>query len=127
MQILFLISRIILGLYFLDNASHHFFQLNMISGFAESRGVPAPKIAVLIGGVLLFLGGSSILTGYKPILGIISLILFLLPVTIQIHTFWKFQDPMVRMNERINFTKNLALMSCIIMLLTVPRPWPFSI
>ena len=127
MEILFLIARIIVGVYFLDNASHHFFQLNMVSGFAKSRGVPAPKVAVLGAGVLLFIGGLSILSGYRPIIGVISLVMFFIPVTFTMHTFWKIEDPTARMAERINFTKNLALMGSIIMFLMIPRPWPFSI
>jgi putative oxidoreductase len=127
MPIVFLIGRIILGVYFLDNASHHFFQLKMVSGFAASRGVRAPKAAVLGGGVLLLAGGLSILTGYQPTAGIVALILFLLPVTLKIHTFWKFEDPGVKMAERINFTNNLALLSSLLMFLSIPQPWPFSL
>jgi len=127
MSIIFLVGRIILGLYFLDNASHHFFGLEMVSGFAASRGVPAPKAAVLFGGVLLLVGGLSILTGYRPTIGITALIVFLLPVTLKVHTFWKFEDPMVKMTERINFTKNLALMGSLLMFLSIPQPWLFSI
>ena len=127
MKILFLIARLVVGIYFLDNASHHFFQLNMISNFAKSRGVPMPRLAVLGGGILLLIGGLSILTGFKPQIGIISLIFFLLPVTLKIHTFWKIKDPMARMADRINFTKNLTLTGCLIMLLLLPQPWPFSI
>lgn len=127
MGILFLFARAVVGIYFLDNASHHFFQFNMVSNFAKSRGVPMPGTAVIAGGVLLLLGGSSILTGFEPDLGIASLIIFLLPVTLTVHTFWKFKDPIVRMTERINFTKNLALAGCLTMLLFVPQPWPMSI
>ena len=127
MEILFLIARVIVGIYFLDNASHHFFQLSMISNFAKSRGVPMPRTAVILGGVLLSFGGLSILMGYRPEIGIVSLIMFLLPVTLKIHTFWKFKDPIARMTERINFTKNLALAGCLTMLLWVPQPWPMSV
>ncbi len=127
MSIIFLFGRVILGLYFLDNASHHFLQLKMVSGFAASRGVPMPKSAVLAGGVLLLVGGLSILTGYEPTAGILALIAFLTPVTFTVHTYWKFEDPMARMAERINFTKNLALLSSLLMFLSIPQPWPMSI
>lgn len=127
MSILFLIGRIILGIYFLDNASHHFFGLKMVSGFAASRGVPLPKAAVLVSGTLLLVGGLSILTGYRPAIGIAALMLFLLPVTLKVHTFWQFEDPMLKMTERINFTKNFALLGSLLMFLLIPRPWPLSI
>ncbi|WP_153637872.1 DoxX family membrane protein [Prolixibacter sp. NT017] len=127
MEILFLVARVVVGIYFLENASHHFFQFNMVSNFAKSRGVPMAGTAVIAGGVLLLLGGSSILTGFEPDFGVVSLIMFLLPVTLTVHTFWRFKDPMTRMTERINFTKNLALAGCLTMLLFVPQPWPMSI
>ena len=41
----------------IQNASHHFFQFNMVSNFAKLRGVPMAGTAVIAGGVLLLLGG----------------------------------------------------------------------
>jgi len=46
MEIAFLIGRIIVGVYYLFNAASHFMQLEMMSGYAGSKGVPAPKSAV---------------------------------------------------------------------------------
>jgi hypothetical protein len=33
------------------------------------------------------------------------------------HTFWKIQDPMAKMGEMINFTKNIALLGAVLILL----------
>jgi hypothetical protein len=33
---------------------------------------------------------------------------------------------MQQINQRVNFQKNLALMGAALMLLAIPRPWPFS-
>jgi putative oxidoreductase len=44
-------------------------------------------------------------------------VLFLVPVTIMIHPFWKVQDPAAKMGEMINFTKNLALLGAVLMML----------
>lgn len=127
MEIAFLIGRIILGIYYLFNASNHFTRLEMMSGYTGSKGVPAPKAAVLAGGVLLLIGGLSILTGFQPIIGVIALVLFLLPVTFMMHAFWSVQDPMAQMGEMVNFTKNMALLGSALMFLTIPQPWPFSL
>jgi uncharacterized membrane protein YphA (DoxX/SURF4 family) len=127
MEIAFLIGRIIVGVYYLYSASHHFLQLNTLSGHAQSLGVPAPKLAVLASGVLLLIGGLSILAGFQPIVGVIALVLFYLPVTFMMHPFWKVQDPMAKMGQTINFTKNMALLGSALMFLAVPQPWPFSI
>ncbi|MFB0516389.1 MAG: DoxX family protein [Candidatus Neomarinimicrobiota bacterium] len=127
MEIAFLIGRIIVGILYLFNASNHFFQLNTLSGFAQSKGVPAPKLAALVSGVLLLIGGLSIITGFQPTIGVAALVLFFLPITFIMHAFWKVEDQMIKMGEMVNFTKNMALMGSALMFLAVPQPWPFSI
>ena len=55
-NIAFLIGRVIVSGFFLMNAFNHFAQLNMMTGYAKSKGVPAPALAVGGSGVLLLLG-----------------------------------------------------------------------
>ncbi|MGH7482240.1 MAG: DoxX family membrane protein [Longimicrobiales bacterium] len=128
MELLHLIGRIILGGYFLYNAANHLVMSRaMLTGYAGSQGVPAPGLAVVGSGVLLLLGGLSVLIGYAPAWGIACLILFLVPVSFSIHRFWAVQDPQAKMNEMINFTKNWALVGALLALLAIPEPWPFSL
>ncbi len=127
MEIVFLIGRIILGIYYLFNASNHFMQLEMMAGYAGSKGVPMPKLAVLFTGALLTIGGLSIITGFQPTIGVIALVVFFLPVTFLMHNFWAEQDPMTKMGQMTNFVKNMGLMSSALMFLIIPQPWPFSL
>lgn len=127
MKTVFLAARILLGMYYLFNASMHFFQLNMMAGYSASKGVPAPELAVIVGGLLLFIGGASILTGYKPTIGVIALVIFFIPVTFMMHNFWAVSDQMMKMGELVNFMKNIALLSSTVMLLSIPQPWSMSI
>lgn len=127
MAVVFLIGRLILGVYYLFNASNHFFRLDAMSAYAQSKKVPAPKLAVLVSGVLLLVGGLSLLTGFQPLVGIIALVLFFLPVTLVMHAFWKVQDQMAKIGEMVQFQKNVALMASALMLLAIPTPWPFSL
>ena len=127
MVIAFLIGRIIVGVYFLFNAYNHFTQWKTMSGYAQSKGVPAPQVAVLGSGVLLLIGGLSILTGFQPLIGVAALVLFLVPITFTMHAFWQDKDPMARMGNMINFTKNMALMGSALVFSGIPQPWPFSI
>ena len=76
-----------------------------------------PKFSVAFSGLLLLIGGLSVLVDVLPVVGLVALVLFLLPVTFIMHQFWKVQDPMARMGEMINFTKNLALLGAVLMLL----------
>jgi putative oxidoreductase len=126
-NILFLIGRIIVGGFFLMNAFNHFTKTGMMAGYAQSKGTPAPKLAVVGSGVLLLLGGASFLLGFHPTIGTILLVIFLLGVTFRIHAFWKISDPMARMNEMVNFTKNIALIGFLLMTLMIYRPWPMSL
>ena len=125
--IAFLIGRIIAGCFFIMNGFNHFAKLNMMSGYAKSKNIPAPALAVGGSGVLLFLGGLSLLLGYHPTIGVVLLVIFLLATSFGIHNFWTLQDQQAKMGEMINFLKNIAILGLLLMTLAVPRPWPMSL
>lgn len=127
MEIAFLVGRVIFGGYFLLNGYSHFAHTASLSGYVASKGVPAPKAAVVLSGLLLAIGGLSIITGYMPLIGIIAILLFLVPVTFTMHGFWKEADPSARMAEKIQFQKNLALAGAALALLAVSVPWAYSL
>jgi putative oxidoreductase len=126
-NIAFLIGRIIAGGFFLMNGFNHFAKLNMMAGYAKSKGTPAAEVAVGGTGVLLLLGGASLLLGYHPTIGAGLLVIFLLGVSFGIHNFWAVQDPQAKMGEMTNFLKNMALLGLLLMTLLIPRPWPMSL
>jgi len=37
------------------------------------------------------------------------------------------QDPQMKMGEVVNFTKNMALLGAILILMSYPVPWPYSL
>jgi len=125
--IAFLIGRILTGGFFLMAGFNHFRRLNMMAGYAKMKGTPAPTLAVGGTGVLLLLGGASLLLGFHPTIGVILLAIFLLPVSLMIHNFWAIQDPQAKMNEMVNFQKNVAIFGVLLMTLLIPRPWPMSL
>jgi putative oxidoreductase len=108
-DVMFLIGRILFVNVFLTSAMGHFTQTEAMSGYATSRGVPAARAAVVGGGVVLVLGGLSVLLGVWGDLGALLLVLFLLPTALTIHAFWKESEPGSRMNEMIQFNKDIAL------------------
>jgi uncharacterized membrane protein YphA (DoxX/SURF4 family) len=109
------------------SASNHFTKLNYMSGYAKAKAVPFPKLAVAGTGVLLLLGGASVLLGVCPTVGIILLIVFMLGTTYRMHNFWAVSDPQMKQADMINFLKNMALLGALLMLLAIPQPWPFSL
>ena len=88
MAIVFLIGRIIVGLFYLVMAMNHFSKTEMLSGYAASKNVPSPKVAVIVSGLLLLIGGLSILLAYQTRIGVLAIVLFFLPVTFTMHNFW---------------------------------------
>jgi putative oxidoreductase len=126
-DIVFLIGRIIAGGFFLMNGFNHFAKLGMMSGYAKSKGTPLPGLAVAGTGVLVVLGGASLLLGYHPTVGAILLVIFLLGVSFPIHNFWAVQEPQAKMTEMVNFMKNMALLGFVLMTVAIPRPWPMSL
>ncbi len=43
------------------------------------------------------------------------------------HNFWAVQDPMQKMGDMVNFTKNMALVGYTLMILAIPQPWVYSV
>jgi putative oxidoreductase len=116
-SIVLYVGRILFGGYFLFGAFNHFSQLQMMAGYAQSKGVPSAKLAVAGSGALLAIGGISLLLNVFPVLGLGALVLFLVPVTLMMHPYWKVQEPMAKMGEMVNFTKNLAILGGVLILL----------
>jgi putative oxidoreductase len=123
----FLVGRLVFGGFFLYNGINHFLQRKTLSQYAQAKKVPMPDIAVTASGIALIIGGTSILLGVKPKLGAAAIIGFLASVTPIIHDFWRAQDPQQRMNDTINFAKNMALLGAGLALSSVEEPWPVSV
>lgn len=126
-EIAFLIGRILVGGFFLMAGFNHFARHSMMAGYAKTKGTPAPEVAVAGSGILLVLGGASLLLGFHPTVGVILLVIFLLPTSFMIHNFWAIQDLPSKMNEMAQFQKNIAILGLLLMTLLIPRPWPISL
>jgi uncharacterized membrane protein YphA (DoxX/SURF4 family) len=123
----FLIGRLILGVYYLFSAYHHFSDVSGMAQYVAARGVPSPTAAVVVSGLLLAIAGVTFLLGVLPRVGIIAVVLFLLPVSFAMHPFWADTNPAARMADMVNFTKNMALLGSSLMFLAIPEPWPYSL
>lgn len=123
----FLIGRLLFGGFFLYNGIHHFVDHKMLTDYTASKNVPMPNVAVAATGTALVLGGASILAGVKPRLGTLAVIGFLAGVSPVMHNFWRMEDPQERMNQMVNFSKNMALLGGALALMGVEEPWPASV
>jgi putative oxidoreductase len=121
---LFLLGRVLYGGFFVLGGLNHFQHLNMMSGFTASKGVPAARAFVMLSGLLITVGGLLLIIGWHVRIGLACIVLFLVPVTFLMHNYWVETDMMQRINQRVNFQKNVALLGAALMLLMIERPWP---
>lgn len=126
MKTAFLVGRIVFGGFFLYNGINHFKQQKALSQYASAKNLPNPDLAVLVSGVALVIGGSSIILGAKPKIGALAIMGFLGTASPLMHNFWSAEDPNQRQNELIQFSKNVALFGAALALSGVEE-WPASI
>lgn len=117
MEILFIVGRILFGGFFVMTGLNHFTKLQAMTGYAASKKVPSPKLATLATGVLLVAGGIGVIFYTHITIALWLLIIFLVPTSLIMHTFWKETDPQMKMVEMTNFMKNIALAGAALMLL----------
>src|SRR3989344_551490 len=114
MEYLFVLGRILLGGYFIMSGFNHFKSLDMLAGYAQSKGVPMHKTSVILTGAMMFLGGLGILLGIYIQISVLLIAVFLFVAAF-------------KMREQVNFYKNLGLLGAVLMLLAIPLPWTLSL
>src|SRR5260370_11998751 len=82
------IGGVIVGGVFLWAAADNLLELDAKSGYAASKGVLAPTALVTLASLILLAGAISILVGFRPPLGVLAIVAFLIPVTLMMHNFW---------------------------------------
>lgn len=101
------------------NAYNHLKNISGLSAYAASKNVPQPRLAVIVSGIMMALGGLAILLNLYIVLGMWLLVLVLIPITFMMHSFWKDADPQMKMNNQVQFTKNLAILGALFMLIAI--------
>lgn len=114
---LFVFGRVLFGLYFVYSGFNHFKNEKMLVGYTMSKGVPYARFLVLLSGAMMMLGGLGFVFGQNLEQAIVLLLAFLVPTTFIMHAFWKGTDEMAKMNDHINFTKNMAIIATLLMML----------
>jgi len=117
------ILLILLGIFFLLNGINHFYITQVLKEYAKKRGLIAPKIMVFMAGVLLVLGGLTLMTGVWITQGIIALCVFLILASFMLHKFWKEKKRMMIMLEAMHFVKNWAIMFELLYIASVIEGW----
>jgi putative oxidoreductase len=126
MEWVLLIGRILFGGFFVFGGLNHFMNLGMMAEYAGHKGTPAPKVAVAGTGVLLLAGGLSVVLGVLPVIGLISIVVFLVPVSLVMHDFWAVPEER-KMDQQIHFMKNAALAGAALALMYGASSWPLAL
>jgi uncharacterized membrane protein YphA (DoxX/SURF4 family) len=109
MDILLIIGRVLFALIFINSGLAHLTKLEAMTGYAQFKKVPAPKLAVIVTGLMIMIGGLYIALGVYADLGALLLAIFCLVSAFMMHNFWTISDAQAKQGEMVNFFKNFAL------------------
>jgi putative oxidoreductase len=110
-DVVFLIGRVLFALIFVNSGVNaHLLGYRQGVQYARSYNVPMPEIGVPLTGVIAVLGGLSIALGVWGDLGALLIAAFLVVITPLMHAFWRETDEGQRLNQMINFVKNVSML-----------------
>ncbi|TKX77124.1 DoxX family membrane protein [Halorubrum sp. SD626R] len=125
---LFLLGRVLFGATLAFMGLNHFGDLDTMAGYAEFKGLPAPRFSVVASGLLLALGGVGVAAGAFPVLSAGALAAFLLVSAVTMHDFWSVDDPEEKQSEMTSFLKNVYGAGAALALLAVGgTAWPYAL
>jgi len=123
-----LVGRALFSAIFISSGLNHLLKLDQVAGYAAANGVPAPKLATLVTGIMILAGGIMVLLGWRRFIGAGLLVIFLPVVAVMIHPYWRREDPMARANDRAHFMKNVALAgAALLVAFWAGETWPMSV
>ena len=108
MNAVILVGRILFAFMFLMSGFNHLAKAEAMAGYAAYKKVPAPKLANLLSGVLMLLGGLSIILGVYADLGALVLAILLVALAVKMHDFWNAEGE-EKQPEMIGFMKNISM------------------
>jgi len=109
MNAVLVIGRILIAALFIGSGIAHFAKLEMMTGYAKYKKLPAAKFGVIISGLFFLAGGLYIVFGFWVDLGALLLAITLILAAFIFHNYWKESDATAKQNEQIAFNKDLAL------------------
>jgi len=126
-EVAFLLGRLLFGGVLAFMGINHFGNVDEMAGYAEHKGLPAPRLSVIGSGAVLVLGGVGIALGVVPVLAAGALAVFLLVSAVTMHDFWAVPDDQAQ-DEMTGFLKNVSLAGGALTLLAVGGAnWPYAV
>jgi putative oxidoreductase len=114
-DIIDLIGRALLSFIFLYEAYDSIFYFRETKSKMTLYGLTWQQDLLLVGGIIvLLLGGTLLLVGYRTGLGMFLLLCYWIPVTFIVHAFWN-EPETARRLQSILFMKNLGIVGGMLM------------
>ena len=109
MDAVLVIGRILFAFIFITSGIAHFAKLEMMTGYAKYKKLPAAKLGVIASGLFFLLGGIYVALGFWVDLGALLLAITLVLAAVIFHNYWKETDATAKQTEQMAFTKDIAL------------------
>jgi putative oxidoreductase len=126
MDVIVPLGRLLFTAIFITSGISHFTQRKGMVPYARSQGVPAPNLMIPLTGVMLLIGGLSVLVGYWARVGALLLVIFLIPTALIMHRFWGLPEHGKAQQEKAHFMKDIALAGAALMIVYF-GPGPYSL
>jgi len=110
------IGRVLFALIFINSGIGHLTKVEAMTGYATYKKVPAPKLAVIVSGLMILIGGIYVALGVYADLGALLIAIFLIPTALLMHNFWTESDATAKMTARTGFLKDIALAGAALMI-----------
>jgi len=111
-----LIARLMLGTIFIYEAYDSIKYFQSTQDIMTAYNITWRQDLLLTGAIVfLIIGAALVITGYRTGLGVAMLLIYWVPVTFIVHSWWN--DPIeIRRLESVHFMKNLAITGGLLML-----------
>jgi uncharacterized membrane protein YphA (DoxX/SURF4 family) len=107
-SVLLLAARVLVGAVIAFMGLNHFLQTEEMTGYAQHKGIPAPRLSVLASGAMLVLGGVGIVVDVFPLVSAVAIAGFLVVSGLTMHDFWAVDEEQ-QQDELTHFLKNVVM------------------
>lgn len=110
-----LLGRTLLSVIFFFEAYDSIRYFDITKQTMTEYGITWRQDLLLVGAIsVLILGATLILIGYRPALGVLLLLMYWVPVSFIVHSFWNTPPEELR-ESSISFMKDIAIMGGLLM------------
>ena len=107
-ELLNVVGRVLLGGLFVVGGVHHFFILAPVTAALAARGVPLPRVALIMASLFQILAGLLLMLGLWVAMAAIGLVSFTLVASFLLLNFWDLEGS-ARDAAKTGFQSNLAI------------------